>query len=199
MYSAKTMLVWLLPLIAVSAIRAQDSPSRSPRQPVSGLAVGAEVAAWNPIHYSGPDAGTNHCPVCTYLDKPVVLVFARQTLNTVALVRQLESLATTNANAGLKCFVILIDGTPNTAKELAEQYRLRNVGVCLLDQKTRTADLKTYNIDARFENTVLYYRNYVVEANRINFQSLDMGQLQAEIAKSLTPVAASRRGANNSR
>ena len=170
--------------VSASDAHAQDNQASSGNQaPQSGLPVGAEVSAWNPIHYSGPDAGTKHCPVCTHLEKPVVLVFGKQTLNTIALARQLESLAA-NSEDYLKCFVILTDGTQASAEMLVRHYRFRHVGICLLDPETRPEDLTAYKINERFENTVLYYRDYLVKSNLINLQSPDIAQLAAVIENS---------------
>jgi hypothetical protein len=43
-------------------------------EPISGLRPGDQVSAWEPIHVAGPHAGTKTCPVCTYLDAPVLRV-----------------------------------------------------------------------------------------------------------------------------
>ena len=153
--------------------------------PKSGLKVGSEVKAFNPLHYSGPDKGTNHCPVCTHLDKPVVFVFGKQTLNTIGLARQLESLTNEYSSVGLKCFVILTDGSKTSASDLVRHYQFRNVGICLLDPESQAEVIKDYHIDNRFENTVLFYRNYVVEENTINLQTLEMNRLVATIARSV--------------
>ena len=63
----------------------------------SGLRPGEEVSAWEPMHVAGPHAGTKTCPVCTYLEAPVLLAFARDMAAAEPLAAPLEEIARATA------------------------------------------------------------------------------------------------------
>jgi len=77
----------------------------------SGLQPGEEAAAWNPIHVAGPDRGTTKCPICTYLERPMVVIFTKDSTNAAALAARLERLVANHARHELKGFTLVIDGT----------------------------------------------------------------------------------------
>jgi hypothetical protein len=138
----------------------------------SGLQPGEEVAAWNPIHVAGPDKGTNACPVCTYLDKPVVLIFTKDGANAAALAEQLEKLVAAHEAAGLKGFLIVTDGTPGKLAKMAADRRIVKSGVCYPDPETKAHDLgELYKINPAAENTVLLYKDFRVRANLVNLDA----------------------------
>jgi hypothetical protein len=153
--------------------------------PASGLRPGEQVEPWNPIHVSGPDRGTNLCPVCTYLEKPVVVVFAKDTSNTAALAARLEPLARKHQAAGLRIVVALVDAGPDRAKALAADLKFADISLCYMTAKSGPKELKAYRIDPAAENTVMVYRNYTVAATFINLPARDDGRVADVIEKLL--------------
>ena len=104
--------------------------------PASGLRPGEQVEPWNPIHVTGPDRGTNLCPLCTYLEKPVVVVFARDTTNTAELATRLEPIARKHRAAGLRVVVAVVDIGPDRAKVLAADLKVADISLCYLTPKS---------------------------------------------------------------
>ncbi len=153
--------------------------------PVSGLRPGDQVEPWNPVHVSGPDRGTNVCPVCTYLEKPVVVVFARDTPNTAALAARLEPLARQHQAAGLRVVVAVVGVGPDRAKALAAGLKLAAVSLCWLSPKSGPQELKAYRVDPAAENTVMVYRNYTVAATFVNLPAQDDGRVARAVEQLL--------------
>lgn len=144
-----------LPLLAIGV----GDRSTAGDSPGSGLRPGEQVEPWNPLHVTGPDRGTNVCPLCTYLDKPVVVVFAKDTANTAQLVARLEPLARKHRAAGLRVVVAVVDIGLERAKALAADLKLADVSLCYLTRKSGPKELKAYRIEPAAENTVMVYKD----------------------------------------
>ena len=147
-----------------------------------GLQKGEEVSAWEPIHLTGPEAGTKNCPVCTHLERPAILVFARWNENTEELAFMLDQLVQEMFLTELKGFVVVTDGDQEAIKEFAELNTIANVSICALDEKTRNDDLKKYKIDPENNNTIIIYRDFVVWSNHVDLQSTDFEKLENSVS-----------------
>lgn len=150
-------------------------------EPVSGLRPGDEVAAWHPVHVTGPEAGTTHCPVCTYLDKPVVLAFAATVTAAGPLAERFERLLARHEKAGVHGLVVVTAGTAADLKKLAADRKLNRVSLCLLDPDTRAKDLKRYRVAAAATTTVTVYRDYKVTAGFTDLAEKDFLKLDAAV------------------
>ena len=85
MKRATILILCALALISVGS----DAQGQTAQSGISsGLDLGETVEPWRPIHVAGPDRGTTACPVCTYLDKPAVIVFTKDGDNAVELARR---------------------------------------------------------------------------------------------------------------
>ena len=153
--------------------------------PMSGLRPAETVEPWNPLHVAGPDRGTNTCPVCSYLEKPVVVVFAKDTPNTVALVAKFENLATAKKRSGLRVIVAIVDAGEDRLVHLAAELKITTVALCHLNPKTRAADLKAYRIDPAAEATLMVYRDYTVTATFVDVQAAAFDTVAAAVGKQL--------------
>ena len=173
-------------LVAVLAVVLPLAQLIAAQPPTSGLRPGDEVEPWNPIHIAGPDRGTNNCPVCTYLEKPVVVAFVKDTPNTVELVARLEGLAREYRKTGLRIVVAVTDAGPERVKELANKLMIADVALCCMSAKTGAKELKAYKIDPAAENTVILYKNYLVTASFVNVSAKGSGPL-ADAVKKLLP------------
>ncbi|HEY7154387.1 MAG TPA: YceI family protein [Gemmataceae bacterium] len=162
----------------------------------SGLQRGEEVAAWNPIHVAGPDKGTRACPVCTYLERPVVIVFTRDGDNAAALAEQLEKLVAANEGKDLKGFVIVLDATPDRLAKMAAEKRIAKIGLCYLDPRTKDKDLELYKIHPQARNTILVYRDYKVTANFVNLDARQFNAVELAARSSADRAPAVRKPAN---
>jgi protocatechuate 3,4-dioxygenase beta subunit len=154
--------------------------------PASGLRPGETVEPWNPLHVAGPERGTNTCPVCTYLEKPVVVVFAKDTPNTAALVARLEALAAGKKPAGLRVVVAVLDAGPDRLAALAAEAKVAAAALCYLNPKTRDKELKAYRIDPAAENTVIVYKDYTVTETFVNLPAAGADRVAAAV-KNLAP------------
>ena len=162
-------------LIAVSAVN--DSSSGQVREPASlssGLKKGEEVTAWEPVHVAGPHAGTKTCMVCTYLDAPVLLAFAKDLAAAELLAKPLERIATAHARGKLKVALVVLDAPDEKLVKLAAEQNLRLVMLCRPDADRRMKQLATYKINPAVSNTILLYENYVVKENWTALSAADL-------------------------
>ncbi|HWG43454.1 MAG TPA: hypothetical protein VN688_11765 [Gemmataceae bacterium] len=157
-----------------------------PAELKSGLQRGEEVAAWNPIHVAGPDKGTRACPVCTYLEKPAVVVFTRDGDNAAALAEQLEKLVAAHQGDNLKGFVIVLDATPDKLAKMATERRITKIGLCYPDPQTRKKDLgELYKVHPQALNTILVYKDYKVTANFVNLDARRFNAVESAVKQIL--------------
>jgi len=151
----------------------------SPNKPKSGLPLGQEVSAFRPTHVTGPDAGTNTCPVCKYGNTPAVQVWVTgDNLDNVGkIARTLESSIQKVGPNKLKGFVIFVKpkdvGIKTISielKQLATTNGLSNVGLLYVDGPTDTP-VRAYRINTAgdIKNTILVYHQRHVDANYFNF------------------------------
>src|SRR5579871_4119858 len=106
-------------------------------EPGSGLRPGEEVSAWEPIHIAGPHAGTKTCPVCTYLEAPVLLAFAKDVNAAGNLAKPLEDIATAHRAGKLKVMLVVVDGSDEQLHKLAKDFALQYVMLCRPDPERK--------------------------------------------------------------
>ena len=161
-----------------------DSHAQKPRSGVSsGLELGETVEPWRPIHVAGPDRGTTACPVCTYLDKPAVVVFTKDGENAVELARRVEALVTAHRDKGLKGFVVVLDSTPARLAGTARRAGVSRSALCYPDPATKAEDLKAYKINPAATSTILVYKDYTVAARFVDLSAPDFARVEAATAK----------------
>src|SRR5579871_3770884 len=131
-------------------------------EPTSGLRPGEEVSAWEPVHVAGPHAGTKTCPVCTYLDAPVLLAFAKDVDAAAKLAAPLEQIAAAHRAGKLKVMLTVVDGSEEDLRRLAKDYALQTLMLCRPDPGRKEKQLKAYRIDATVSNSVMLYQDYIV-------------------------------------
>lgn len=146
-----------------------------------GMAPGDMVAAWEPIHVTGPEAGTRNCPVCTHLEDPVVLVFAKWNRNTESLAIQMNQWKTQFADQELKSFLIVTQGDRARIQSFAQANLLLNLSICVLDPSTRKQDLDKYQVDPERENTLIVYRDFTVFLTKTNLVPDDYDQIEKKL------------------
>jgi hypothetical protein len=157
-----------------------------PEEIKSGLQRGEEVSAWNPIHVAGPDKGTRICPVCTYLEKPAVVIFTRDGNNAAALAERLEKLVTANERKNLKGFVVVLDSTPEKIAKMAADKRIAKIGLCFPDPRTKAKDLgERYKVNSKAVNTIIVYKDYKVTANFVNLDARQFERIEAAVKQIL--------------
>ena len=154
----------------------------------SGLAVGDMTSAFEPTHVSGPDAGTNTCPVCKYGNAPAVQVWAQMgdSENTAALAKSLDA-SVKNSKAGLKAFVMNMtecDMCVTKTTNMAKEVKLANVGITYIGKDSDATKLYKINTASEVKNTVLVYKDRKVVAKFVNLKADKEGlsKLNAAIA-----------------
>jgi protocatechuate 3,4-dioxygenase, beta subunit len=152
-------------LFAALIAIALGSATGMAQSPASGLQPGEEVSAWEPVHVAGPHAGTKTCPVCTYLEAPMLLAFARDIPAAAELAGPLEAIAKTHAGAKLKVILVVETGSSEELQKLARDHAIANLMLCRPDPERRDKQLRAYKIDSSVANIVLLYRNYTVTRN----------------------------------
>jgi protocatechuate 3,4-dioxygenase beta subunit len=170
-------------LIAMLVLASCTGPSGSGSPPAlkSGLQKGDDIESWNPIHVAGPNKGTNACPVCTYLARPAIVIFTKDGPNVPALATRLQDLVVPQQKHQLKAFVIVLDSTPEHLKQMADDLKITQIGICYLDPATRDHDLQLYKINLAATNTVMVYKDYKVLANFVNLDAADFDQVAAVV------------------
>jgi len=143
--------------------------------PKSGPEVGAMVFAFEPTHVTGPDAGTDTCPVCKYGNTPAVQVWVHgdSASNVAKIVKVLEAKTAANP-AGLKAFVVeVIDksATKTTEKQLkglAKSAAAKHVALTYVAKDNSAVSDYEINLGTQVKNTVFVYRNRKVIAKWVN-------------------------------
>ena len=75
--------------------------------------VGDEVPSFYVRTVTGPLAGKSVCYVCRHGDRPVVMVLLRELgADATALLKELNQTVDRHRADGLRCFVVLVTGTP---------------------------------------------------------------------------------------
>jgi protocatechuate 3,4-dioxygenase beta subunit len=149
----------------------------------SGLELGETVEPWRPIHVAGPDRGTTACPVCTYLDKPAVVVFTKDGENAVELARRVEALVKAHGDNGLKGFVVVLDSKPERLAKMVGRAGISRSALCYPDPSSREEDLQAYKINPAATSTILVYKDYKVLARFVDLSAKDFGRVEAATAK----------------
>jgi protocatechuate 3,4-dioxygenase, beta subunit len=144
----------------------------------AGLRPGDEVVAWEPVHVAGPHAGTKTCPVCTYLDAPVLLAVAKDEAAAKKLAKPLETIATAHAKGKLRVLLV-VDGSEEPLKALAKDQGVQRLMLCYPDPDRKEKQLTAYKIDPATENTVVLYQDYVVKQAWAGLASGDLPRLKA--------------------
>jgi hypothetical protein len=144
----------------------------------SGLRPGDEVSAWEPIHVAGPHAGTKACPVCTYLDAPVLLAFVKDVKSAEPLAKTLEEIAAAHRKGRLKVLLVVIDGSDIQLQRFAKDQSILHVMLCRVDPERRREQLDAYKIDPAASSTVMLYRDYLVTKTWTAIGPRDLAQLK---------------------
>ncbi len=167
----------LLLIFVVLSILLDSSSGQVPATASSGLKKGDEVSAWEPVHLAGPHVGTKACPVCTYLDAPMLLVFAKDLPEAELFAKPLERIASAHASGKLKVTLVVVDAPDEKLVKLAAEQNLRFVMLCRPDLERRTKQLATYKINPAVNNTILLYDNYIVRESWVGLSAANLPDL----------------------
>ena len=156
----------------------------------SGPKVGDNVYPFEPNHVTGPDKGTQTCPVCKYGATPAAQVWVNgdNVKNIVPIAKELNAKA--NASNFRAFIVFLIDPkdaaqTSKTLATIAQQNKLDKVAFTWLDKSSRSVSTYKVNTSSDVKNTVFVYKDRKVTQKFVNLHSTKegLGDLQAAITQ----------------
>ncbi len=151
----------------------------------SGLKPGEFVSAFEPHHVTGPDRGTDTCPVCKYGATPAVQVWVNQDNwgNVAKIATDLEGQISKNGSKNLKAFVVYVKPSSVKASQVKTDFeniavanKLSQVALTFVDGPSDAAvgEYKI-NTDSSIKNTVLVYSNRAVVKNFVNLKADESG------------------------
>jgi len=155
----------------------------------SGLQPGASVPPFDVEKVAGAvndgkSVGDNFCYRCMLGNKPVVMVWARTTDESLGkLVKQLDAAIEKNADQKLSSFVNVLgkdaDAAKANAKAFAAKHKVENVALVVPQDNANGPD--DYAISPEADVTVLIYRGGKVAANH----AVAAGKLSDDEIKSI--------------
>lgn len=157
----------------------------------SGVKVGESVSAFEPFHVTGPDKGTNTCPVCKYGATPAAQIWVNgDDLDNVGkLAKNLEARIEKAGSKKLKTFFVFLDpSVESKLPSMAEKLGLKYVALTYVkgpeDEATKTYGINT---SSEVKNTVMVYSKRQVLANIVNLKADEKGlkELDSAIDKAL--------------
>ena len=154
-------------------------PNKVTSMKTSGLKVGSNCPAFDPLHISGFDAGKKVCPMCKYGYGEGIMIWINNSslinVSSFAILLENEIL-----KRGLKNFrVFLVYMKPASENEtaaiqkvtaLTTRANIRNVAVTLVPSATDRNTAAIYNINPSPDifNTVFIYKKRVVTGKFVN-------------------------------
>ncbi len=171
-----SLLVAVAALAGAISVAATWSKSPLPAKPVSdgvksGLNIGERMLAFETWHVSGPDVGTDTCPICKYGTLPGVMVFVNgEDQETVKGVSDKLDKVVAESKHDLHAFVVMLtkddDDVANVKAAYANKYK--HLAVTYLPVSDSV--VKAYKIDTsgRVRTTAMVYRGMKVTDVLVN-------------------------------
>ena len=131
----------------------------------SGLPVGERMLAFETRHVTGPDNGTDVCPICNYGTLPGVMVFAHKADNEVLLevAAKLDKLVA-DSKHNLRAFVVVLTDDSEDVDMVKSVYgdKFKHLAVTYLPSDN--AVVKDYKIDLsdKTRTTAMVYKKMKV-------------------------------------
>jgi len=172
-------------LLATQIVRADEIKSG----PQPGDKIGAfDVVKCAGAADDGVDVGNKLCYRCRYGSKPMVMVFARKSDESLAsLIKQLDSVVAQNSDKQLKAFVNLVgesrDAAETAAKTFGAKNSFANVPIVVPEESENGPD--NYGINPKAEVTVIVASGGKVTASHAYAGTPDSAQVQ-EILSDVT-------------
>lgn len=152
---------------------------------ISGLAIGSNCPAFDPLHLSGADAGTKACPMCKYGQGQGIMLWFNHTnvdqLKEFAVSLEKEML--TKGESKLRVFLIYMNpmykDNPNVTaedilngklKKWAEEQGLKKVALTWIPSPVDEETAGLYEINPQAKNTVFLYKKREVAAKWVNIE-----------------------------
>ncbi|CAN5163271.1 hypothetical protein BH09BAC3_BH09BAC3_17710 [soil metagenome] len=163
-----------------------DYPVDKSKTLASGLSVGENCPAFDPIHFSGSDKGTKRCPMCSYGSGQGIMIWwnDRNTATLAAQLKKLDPLIDKYGVKKLRVFALYMNPERKSQKAvtkemtlLVDHAKLKNVALLYAPIPADLEIFKLYQINQQVKNTILIYRKRKVVDKFINFRSNDIKSL----------------------
>lgn len=144
----------------------------------SGLTVGTDAPAFDPIHVSGVDKGSKTCPMCKYGAKTDgLMIWINEDLKTYeTLLTFLEAQYLTKDAKKWKTFVMFMNPKQENVQHLKEKLKsfseklgLTNVAFTFITSPTDKETAGVYAINPKARNTIFAYKKRVIVKKFVNF------------------------------
>lgn len=156
--------------------------------PKSGLQPGEYAPAFDPHHMSGPDAGTDTCPVCKYGARPAVQVWLSPQSQGDAekFAAAIDAALVAHKDKDMKGFVVMLtmcDNCVKGAEVVGKQTKTNNVAITRLSTKDQGVSGYKINLDKEVKNTVMVYKDRKISKTFVNLtpDKEGLAQLRAAI------------------
>ena len=154
-------------------------PKTSSSDLPSGLRIGSNCPAFDPVHISGPDAGRRACPMCKYGYGQGIMVWINNAslspINTFAI--KLENEIEKRGLRNFRVFLVYMkpgsedkNNAEEKLREWSNQINLKNVAVLMVPSSVdkETAGIYKINPSPEVVNTVFIYKQRKVADKFIN-------------------------------
>lgn len=150
----------------------------------SGLAIGANCPAFDPLHLSGADSGKTTCPMCKYGNgQGILLWFNHANLEHMAsFVKNLESEMKNRSEKNFRVFLVYMNPFHNQNSRQGEEILggkirkwcneegLKKVSMLWVPSPTDSKTCRLYKINPEAKNTVFVYKKRKVVAKWVNIE-----------------------------
>lgn len=151
----------------------------------SGLNLGANCPAFDPLHLSGADVGKKACPMCKYgQGQGIMLWFNHTNVDQMqSFVQSLEKEMQTKGENKLRVFLIYMNpmykDNPNVSsadilkgklKKWADEQGLKKVALTWIPSPVDEETAGLYEINPKAKNTVFVYKKREIAAKWVNIE-----------------------------
>jgi len=171
----------------ILGLNVEDYPKAKGDKIQSGLAIGANCPAFDPIHLSGPDKGKTACPMCKYgYGQGVMVWFNHTSLDQLRdFVRQMEKEMEQRGEKKLRVFLVYMNPTyqendgqgyrvlQGKIRQWCEEQQLKKVAMVWVPSPVDEESAVLFNINPVAKNTILVYKKRRVAAKWVNMEYTD--------------------------
>ncbi|HMV07919.1 MAG TPA: hypothetical protein PK325_03700 [Cyclobacteriaceae bacterium] len=169
----------------ILGLNVNDYPYAGLPKLASGLNVGTNCPAFDPLHLSGADAGKNVCPMCKYgQGQGIMLWFNHANVDQMKdFVTALEKEMQTKGENKLRVFLVYMNPfykeNPNVKaedilkgklKKWADEHGLKKVAFTWIPSPVDEDTAGLYAINPKAKNTVFVYKKREVAAKWVNIE-----------------------------
>jgi protocatechuate 3,4-dioxygenase beta subunit len=180
----------------ILGLNVADYPKASVTNIQSGLVIGSNCPAFDPMHVSGADIGKKTCPMCKYGYGQGIMVWFNHTNldNMSQFTRNLESEMERRGEKKFRVFLVYMnpsdkkmDMDEKKIRQWCEEQHLEKVAMVYIPSPTDEKTAGVYKINPAAKNTVFIYKQRKIAAKWVNIE-YDDESLNAIMKKFDTPT-----------